>query len=1221
MCNSPGIMQPHLCIVEILSLLTGQLRVLKFNKMNIKSLMAFLAIVWVFLIAGCKKDDFNEIIGICPLVVSTDPINGATNVPLFKVITATFNEEINPETINEFSFTITGGSPVKGAILYSGLTATFIPFAPLKDSTTYTGRITRMIKDLDGNALQTDYVWTFSTGVTLSPIVIVTDPFNLETGVVLDKQISATFNVPMDPNTINNNSFILKDGFAAVEGFVTFNGLTAFFTPIVPLKPNTTYTGILTSSIKNEDGTSLASNYEWTFTTITFVAPFVISTDPTNNETGVALNKIITATFSVPMDPLTLTAFSFTINQGDAKLLGAITYSGNVATFTPTSPLSPNTTYTGTIYASVKDLNGINMTSDYIWVFSTGSTVSPTVISTDPQNNAFNVVLSKRITATFSEPMDPSTINSTSFTLRDNGILVAGAVTFSNRTATFVPASPLKASTIYTGTITTGAKNLSGVALAKDYVWTFTTVSNLAPLVISTDPASNATNVSLNKIVTATFNMSMDPLTINSNTFTLKQGVNSISGTILYSGNTASFIPTNPLKSNTTYTGTITTGAKNLFGIALASNYNWSFTTVTVVAPTVVSTDPENNAINVPVNKILTATFSQVMDPLTINAQSFILRQGNQVIPGLVTYKGLTATFTPVNVLNPNLTYTATITTLAKNIPGVPLNANYVWTFKTTTIPAPTVISTDPTSNAINVSLNKVISANFSTLMDPTTINTSSFLVRQGSNTIAGTVSYIGTTASFVPTNPLKSNTLYTVTITSAVKSIMGVSMAANYVWSFTTVTVLPPTVISTDPINNAINVSLNKIISASFSVPMDPTTIIAANFIVKLGSIPIAGIVNYTGVTATFTPTAPLKSNSIYTVTLTTGMKIISGVSLANNYVWTFTTMNTTPPTVVSIDPINNATGVILTKIISAEFSVPMDPSTINSSSFNLKQGGNLVAGTITYSGTTLTFIPSSKLLPLTVYTATINTLAKNLAGIPLAADYVWTFTTRASLNPPLVVLGSVERFGIIAGAGVSNQAGFSEIHNMDVGIYPGFRSSITGFPPAIVVNGAIFAADDIAPPGVPDMLLQAKRDLSAAYNFAAGASNPAPITVSGDQGGLTLAPGIYKSTSTLLIASGDLTLDAQGDPSAVWIFQIASGFTTIGGAGGNVILSGGAQASNVFWQVGSSATIGDFTSFQGNILALTSVTMNSGAQAEGRMLCINGAVVLTSTNIINRP
>lgn len=151
--------------------------------------------------------------------------------------------------------------------------------------------------------------------------------------------------------------------------------------------------------------------------------------------------------------------------------------------------------------------------------------------------------------------------------------------------------------------------------------------------------------------------------------------------------------------------------------------------------------------------------------------------------------------------------------------------------------------------------------------------------------------------------------------------------------------------------------------------------------------------------------------------------------------------------------------------------------------------------------------------------------------------------------------------------------------------------------------------------------LLTQAKADLTAAYNFAQGASNPPPVTISGDQGGLTLAPGIYKTTSSLQIASGDLTLDAQGDPSAVWIFQIASSLTTIGGAGGSVILAGGAQAGNIFWAVGSSATIGNSTAFQGNVLALTSITMNTGASVDGRMLCINGAVVLTGTNVINRP
>jgi hypothetical protein len=297
------------------------------------------------------------------------------------------------------------------------------------------------------------------------------------------------------------------------------------------------------------------------------------------------------------------------------------------------------------------------------------------------------------------------------------------------------------------------------------------------------------------------------------------------------------------------------------------------------------------------------------------------------------------------------------------------------------------------------------------------------------------------------------------------------------------------------------------------------------------------------------------------------------------------------------------------------------MDPLTITSSSFTLMIGTTPVTGSVNYSGTTATFTPSSNLLSGNTYTATITTVAKNLAGISLASNKVWSFSTNAPLGPVAVDLKSVARFGIIAGVGVSNNAGFSEIRNLDVGISPGVRSSITGFPPAIIVNGAMFASDDIAPPGVAAMLTQAKSDLTAAYLFAEGATSPAPAIVAGDQGGLTLAPGIYKSTSTLLIQSGNLTLDAQGDPNAVWIFQIASDFTTVGGAGGSVILSGGAQAKNVYWQVGSSATIGDFTTFKGNVLALTSITMNSGAVAAGRMLARNGSVVMTNTNIIDKP
>ena len=222
---------------------------------------------------------------------------------------------------------------------------------------------------------------------------------------------------------------------------------------------------------------------------------------------------------------------------------------------------------------------------------------------------------------------------------------------------------------------------------------------------------------------------------------------------------------------------------------------------------------------------------------------------------------------------------------------------------------------------------------------------------------------------------------------------------------------------------------------------------------------------------------------------------------------------------------------------------------------------------------------------------------------------------------------LKSAGNFAILAGSAITSAAPASTINDLDVGLCPGFRSSITGFPPSTVVNGAIYAADDIAPPGVPAMLLQAKQDLLEAYLFAEAASNPAPATVAGDQGSTTLFPGIYKSTSTLLIQSGNLTLDAQGDASAVWIFQIASEFTTIGGGpfpsptGGSVILAGGALADNVFWQVGTSATIGDYTDFKGNIMALTSITLNSGAQLEGRLLAYNGAVSLAGGSVLSKP
>jgi uncharacterized repeat protein (TIGR01451 family) len=231
-------------------------------------------------------------------------------------------------------------------------------------------------------------------------------------------------------------------------------------------------------------------------------------------------------------------------------------------------------------------------------------------------------------------------------------------------------------------------------------------------------------------------------------------------------------------------------------------------------------------------------------------------------------------------------------------------------------------------------------------------------------------------------------------------------------------------------------------------------------------------------------------------------------------------------------------------------------------------------------------------------------------------------TLTTMLCITIPAMSYGqiapdlkSAADFAILAATEISFAAPMSEINDLDVGLYPGFLSSITGLENLTLNNGQILAADQ--DPG--NVLPQAKMDLLNAYLFAAAATVPPPATISGNQGGSTLAPGIYKSTSTLSVEGTSLTLDAGGNENAVWIFQIASSLTTT--VGGNIVLAGGAKANNVYWQVGSSATIGNDTDFKGNILALVSITMNTGSTLDGRALARNGAVTFAGGSTLNKP
>lgn len=315
-------------------------------------------------------------------------------------------------------------------------------------------------------------------------------------------------------------------------------------------------------------------------------------------------------------------------------------------------------------------------------------TTAPTVSATVPAADAVDVAINSAVTATFSEEMTAATVVA-SFSVAN----ATGTVTYdaASKTATFTPAANFSSSTLYTATISTGAKDAAGNAMAAAKVWSFTTgvaADTTAPTVLSTVPASAATGVAVNSAVTATFSEPM-----NSATVVAGFSVAGVTGTVTYDAvnKVATFIPSANLANNTSYTATIAVGAKDLAGNALAAAKVWSFTTVAAAAaaPTVLSTLPAQSDLNVATTANITATFSEEMAVATMVGANFTVRKGATLVDGVVSFDqpSKTITFNPTIDLDtstsPGTVYTATITTGATDLDSNALAEDYVWTFTT----------------------------------------------------------------------------------------------------------------------------------------------------------------------------------------------------------------------------------------------------------------------------------------------------------------------------------------------------------------------------------------------------------------------------------------------------------------------------------------------------------------------------------------------------------
>jgi Ice-binding-like/Bacterial Ig-like domain len=353
----------------------------------------------------------------------------------------------------------------------------------------------------------------------------------------------------------------------------------------------------------------------------------------------------------------------------------------------------------------------------------------------------------------------------------------------------------------------------------------------------------------------------------------------------------------------------------------------------------------------------------------------------------------------------------------------------------------------------------------------------------------------------------------------------------------------------------------------------------------------------------------------AIVAVVLVTGCKKEDSPKPAST-----STTSTTIPSITAKSPSSNATNVALNKVISVTFSEAMDATTISATTFYLKQGTTPIVGTVGYSGTTATFTPSMALIAGMVYSATMTTSTKSAAGISLALNTTWNFTTGSNATGLAVVgLGTAANYVILAKTAINNNP--TSVITGDLGLSPAATSYITGLPitnatgyaTSAQVTGKIFAADMASPTSIN--LTTAVNDMITAYNDAAGRNNPDFSELgTGNIGGKVLTEGLYKWSNTVTAPSNVII---SGSSTDVWIFQIAGNLSVSSGV--KITLSGGAQAKNIFWQIAGTVNIGTTAQFKGVILSKTGITLQTGAAFNGRALA-QTAVILDG-NIVTIP
>ena len=985
-----------------------------------------------------------------PTVISFNPLSGATGVGTNVIVEAQFSAPIDPNTIGGVTLS-KGATPVPGSSsLSAGNTVLqFVPQTPLAPGTPYTFTIAG-VKDPAGNAVATANN-SFTTGTTFdlsSPSVVNYDPpYNSTVGT--NENPKLVFNKQLNPLTVSNSTFrmFLYDTGQFIPLTVTLstNGLEVTMTPQIPLLPSTRYHFQACCGYQDQDGNN-GNGFDGYFYTSSGAdtTGATVTVSPLNAATGIPLNAQVIVSVSTNIDPTSWTQSSIQLLNGATPVAGTVSQSSNqVLAFAPSNPLSAGITYTVKVNGFT-DANG-NAVVPFSSTFTTGGTASTgglTLLSTNIPYGATGVSVTSPIILTFSQILDPTTVNSTTLEVMNgwnSNYGLAGTYSVSGAQVTFTPTSPYPPGANITVGECGGPTDVLGDVFQNGNCWSqellsFTVVTgspDTTPLqVVSVYPASGATGVRPDVSVSVTFNKSINPYSVydNNNSALLFAGqyLQDRGGiTMSADDRTLTF------NSGTLYTGTGYTvelpagGITDPSGNALASLFTSTFTTGNnpATGSGSVSASPGSGATGVPTDSLLTLYANRVVDAATLPGNLTVAVNGS-VYAGTVTStaSGYEIEFTPSSPFPNGATVQWFFSGSVLDVNGDAFSANSGTFYTVAAVnPAtvvPTLVATSPACCTENydVATNAEIDLEYSVALDPTTLSGVYF----NSGSTPATFELVPGSPNVVrviPNSPLTPSTFYGLCNNSTLKGANGVAAQnACYATYFTTATGPDTTAgkVTIGPPNDSVNVGTNAYIRLVFSKPVDVTTINSTNVTISSGGTPIPGTWSYayssgdiTG--ADFSPVNPLPPSATISVSSSNLLDYAGNTfAAANSSFATAALPDYTTPT-VTLDFPNGQTGVATNASFTCLYSEPMDPSSITSSGTYVYSYTTSARVPVTYAFASdllsATMTPNASLAPSAQFyyqcAGAIDLTGNGQGG---ASAYFYTATGPSSIGPTLV-------------------------------------------------------------------------------------------------------------------------------------------------------------------------------------------------------------------------